>query len=438
MRVAQAVSWYLPESSGGCEIYLDGLARHLQAAGADVEVAVPMVGGYGRGQVRGVPVFRYPLPDAPTPAELGEDRPPRGHAAFRGWLAGGFQLYHQHGFRYGCGIQQLRAAWSLGLPTVLTLHMPEAFCPRKTMMWQGARACTRGITVAGCGACLGGRPAWLRAVRGLPPLAYLPARTLRPLSALGQRGAELASAVGLVKQIRRFRERFREMVRRVDRIVAVSRWQVAVLATNGVPPERVRLIRHGVDGVSGRSGPSGSEALRLLFLGRWDAVKGVQLVVEAFRRLPAGGPPVCLDIHAMASSNGDRENRDRLSAAIEADDRICVRPAVPHDHLGAVLAAHDVLLVPSQWLETGPLVVLEALAAGLPVLGSDLGGIAEWVEDGVNGRLLPHDDAGAWAAAIVELAADPERLRRLHRGIGSVPRMEAVARHMLDLYRELA
>ena len=58
----------------------------------------------------------------------------------------------------------------------------------------------------------------------------------------------------------------------------------------------------------------------------------------------------------------------------------------------AFLSRIDVLAVPSQWLETGPLVVLEAFAAGTPVIGSDLGGIRELVSDGRDGLLVPHDD----------------------------------------------
>jgi len=65
---------------------------------------------------------------------------------------------------------------------------------------------------------------------------------------------------------------------------------------------------------------------------------------------------------------------------------------------------HDALAVPSLWLETGPLVVLEAQAAGLFVIGSRLGGIAELVDDS-SGLLLQPGNVEVWAEAIGELAA---------------------------------
>ena len=68
------------------------------------------------------------------------------------------------------------------------------------------------------------------------------------------------------------------------------------------------------------------------------------------------------------------------------------------------LSVYDVVAVPSQGLETGPLVVLEAFAAGVPVLGSAIGGIADKVNDGVDGFLVrPFDSETEWASALEAL-----------------------------------
>ena len=98
----------------------------------------------------------------------------------------------------------------------------------------------------------------------------------------------------------------------------------------------------------------------------------------------------------------------------------------------ATISGLDVLAVPSLGLETGPLVVLEAFAAGVPVLGSNLGGIAELVRPNQGGRLLPAGDVDAWRRAILELA----RSRSRH-DLGDVPiprSMEHVADDMNALY----
>jgi glycosyltransferase involved in cell wall biosynthesis len=101
------------------------------------------------------------------------------------------------------------------------------------------------------------------------------------------------------------------------------------------------------------------------------------------------------------------------------------------------MRAHDVLAVPSLWLETGPLVAMEALALGVPVLGSRLGGIAELVEHGVTGWLEPPGDVARWSTRIAELARDPAAVAQAaeRARAARMPESGQVAEAMLALYR---
>jgi glycosyltransferase involved in cell wall biosynthesis len=78
-----------------------------------------------------------------------------------------------------------------------------------------------------------------------------------------------------------------------------------------------------------------------------------------------------------------------------------------------VLAALDVLVLPSIRSEATPQVIPQALAVGTPVVGTAVGGIPEFIRDGETGRLVPPGDAGALADAIADLLADPARARAL-------------------------
>jgi glycosyltransferase involved in cell wall biosynthesis len=224
-----------------------------------------------------------------------------------------------------------------------------------------------------------------------------------------------------------------------DRIVAVCQWLHDALGANGVPARKLVLNRQGV--AESRRGTSTTpgrppDLVRFGFLGRWDPVKGVHVLVEAFKRLPSD-LPVTLDICAAAQGSVGEKYRDRVQHSGLGDPRIRVLPPIPHREVGAFLSGLDVIAVPSQWLETGPLVVLEAFAAGTPVIGSDLGGIKELVSHGRDGLMLPHDDVSAWSAAMLRLATDRALLERLRRGIGPVRIMSDVGREMGALYREL-
>jgi len=141
--------------------------------------------------------------------------------------------------------------------------------------------------------------------------------------------------------------------------------------------------------------------------------------------------PLEVFVHAVANGEEERRLRDSLMAKTATDPRIKFLPPVPHQELPAVLADFDMLAVPSQWLETGPLVVLEALACGVPVLGSNLGGIAELVTSGVDGELVPFSDQEAWAEAI--RAAVAGKLACLKR-----PSLRRPVRTMADAARDMA
>jgi glycosyltransferase involved in cell wall biosynthesis len=81
--------------------------------------------------------------------------------------------------------------------------------------------------------------------------------------------------------------------------------------------------------------------------------------------------------------------------------------------------------------------VLEAFAAGIPVMGSNLGGIAELVEHGVNGLLVEPESQEAWGQAFQKLCEDRNILMRLRAGIRPPRSMSVVAEDMLVLYRTL-
>jgi glycosyltransferase involved in cell wall biosynthesis len=108
---------------------------------------------------------------------------------------------------------------------------------------------------------------------------------------------------------------------------------------------------------------------------------------------------------------------------------------VSHDAVADVLRGYDVLCCPAICFEGGPTVALEAQAVGTPVVGSRIGGLAEIVRDGVDGRLVPANDAHALAAALREAARDPEHTIDQWRANAPTPRtMAQVASDYLRLY----
>ncbi|HET9470325.1 MAG TPA: glycosyltransferase, partial [Usitatibacter sp.] len=219
--------------------------------------------------------------------------------------------------------------------------------------------------------------------------------------------------------------------------VAPSRWVRDLLVANGVAESRIAVCGQGIEHapIARRPPVARGHGLRIATLARLDAMKGVHLLIEALRARPA--LDVRLDVFVVAPRGAETAYGRRLRREASGDARVRLLPALAHDAVFQTLAGYDLVAVPSQVLETGPLVVLEAFAAGTPVIASNLGGIAERVSHGVNGLLVPPFDPGAWASAIERLTGDPALLARLRAGSPPVPSMDHVAGAMHSLYSTL-
>ena len=436
INVLQATAWFPPYYVGGTEVYVEGLVEELIAHNVYCKVLTPRHPEAPQSYVHGpTEVETWPVDASPATGELKRGSAPQGFSAFSALLLRQKRtIYHQHSWTRGCGPHHLRAARAMGFRTVLTVHVPGNLCLRGTMLHNGAEVCDGLLDGARCGAC------WLHS-RGMPKalargLASLPLSISRYSLGIDRRIATVISSRALAE--RKARELV-EMAINADRVVAVCQWLFDALVANGVPQEKLILSRQGVSNrfldtvrVAEVRRPRGGP-LRLLFLGRWDRVKGIDVVIRALQLMPDESN-VSLTIHAVPAPSGDTTYESFVLALAKEDPRITVEPPVTRDRLAATFASHDVLVVPSQWLETGPLVVLEAHAAGLFVLGSRLGGIAELVVEGAAGALVPPGDVTAWATAISRLIACRPRYP------SSLPRsrdMATVAQESTDLYRSL-
>jgi glycosyltransferase involved in cell wall biosynthesis len=140
-----------------------------------------------------------------------------------------------------------------------------------------------------------------------------------------------------------------------------------------------------------------------LYLGRLSEEKGVDTILRAWR--PG---------HRTLLVAGSGPEEDRLRAM--APPGVVFLGSVDGSAVPGLLRRARALLLPSIWYEGQPRVVLEAYAAGVPVVASDIGGLPELVEDGRSGFVVPPNEPEAWAAAMDKLLADQEAVRLGQRG----------------------
>jgi len=179
--------------------------------------------------------------------------------------------------------------------------------------------------------------------------------------------------------------------RRVEDFYALGRGSVRSIP-NYVPDPGPPVARPPQDG-----------PLRLVAVGRLDAVKGHDLLLRALVEVPGATLTVL-------GEGGQRAALERQVAALGLADRVRLPGWAPD--VTAELPAYDVLVHPSR-TEGWPLTVVEAMLAGLPVVATPVGSVAEAVDDGETGLIVPADDPVSLAVALRALRDNPGRRERL-------------------------
>jgi glycosyltransferase involved in cell wall biosynthesis len=239
----------------------------------------------------------------------------------------------------------------------------------------------------------------------------------------------------------------RLLLRRRDRAVGVGEAVRRALVVNeGLPAGRVGVIYNGIDlapyarsprdrGAARREMGVGPDDLVLLQVARLDYLKDHATAVRTLARVARGRPDARLVLVGEGPERGRIEEQARQSGVGGKVRLLGLRQDVAR-----LLAASDLFLLTS--ISEGiPLTLIEAMAAGVPVVSTRVGGVPEVIEDGVTGLLAPSGDHEALAGHVLRLAGDEALRRRLAasgreraRAVFAEERMQAA---YLRLYREM-
>jgi glycosyltransferase involved in cell wall biosynthesis len=353
-------------------------ARLLREAGHRVEVVDPAVEGWtGALRAAGGVVW--------DPGRTSEVR-----RLVRGLRP---DVVHVHNLFPALSPAVIRAAAEEGVPVVMTLHNFRLLCLPATFLRDG-RVCED---------CLGRRVPWPGLVHGC------------------YRGSRLASAPYLASLAL---HRSTRTFDRIRRFVAVSGFVRAKHAEAGIPVERIAVKPNFAWPVRRREGPG----TFFLYLGRLSAEKGVDTLLAAWR--PESGR-----LLVAGDGPGAARLRARAGAGVE------FLGMVPAERARELVADARAVLIPSRCYEAFPRVVVEAYAAGVPVVASRIGALPEVVEDGATGLLASPDDPATWTEALERLMDDELSLRLgegAYRAWAERYTPQANLRQLEAIYREAA
>jgi glycosyltransferase involved in cell wall biosynthesis len=421
VRVLLVVHDFLPANRAGAELYTYYLARELARSGVEVELFFSEGSPTRRVERRlydGLPctvVFKprgNPFDVLAGPDGFVDD-------AFRDCLDRVQpDIVHVNHLLF-LSLMLPAIAKSRGIPVVFTLHDYWLSCPRVTRLDHHERPCTS-MTPIKCTVCC--RELYSR---------FSPARRPGPVGA-ARLGARRAYTVGVefpaaYSAFRRRNRQIRALTKTVDFWIAPSRFLRDLMSEFGLPGERILHVPNGLPTthleITGR--PERGGRLHFGYLGTIHRHKGIHVLLEAFRGVDAAD----LTIWGGAPGYVEAEYRDVL-----AQSNVRFPGLIEDEQKASVFSSIDALVVPSIWFENAPLVILEALLSGVPVIASDIGGMKELIRDGETGFHFAAGSVRDLRRLLLSCIQDPSRLRRLKPSSLTVTSMEEHARTILSVY----
>jgi glycosyltransferase involved in cell wall biosynthesis len=208
-----------------------------------------------------------------------------------------------------------------------------------------------------------------------------------------------------------------------QRVFAISGF-VANQVRAVLPEARVEVIGGAVDKAVFRPTAEAGQPNRITFVGRLVEEKGIWTLVDALKRLSVSAEVDIVGEGPLLPMLRDAMEREAMST------RVNMLGYLPPERIREVLVRSGLLVTPSIWEEPLGLVVLEAMACGVPVVASSVGGIPEIVQHDVNGLLVKPGDPDALACAITRIIGDSRLRGRL--------RQHCLTRTGISTYHDLA
>ncbi len=350
-----------------------------------------------------------------------------------------------------------------GIPTVLHLHDGWWSCPSGGQRLHPEGSLCLPVRPERCATCFssyqhregplerGARALAGRLPSALPPntlhraFENLPGRSKGLLRRINERAARLrawqsqgsSETVGerLEPEIERRQKRINEIVKGVSLVISPTEFLADSLRDDGLVFPELTVESTGVPAAPSRKRQASGDRVRILFVGTWVTHKGPQVLARALAAMPEAlfenGAVEALAIGPAPFPAFQQE-------VIElAQGRLQLRAALPPHEVPSALADGDLLVVPSLWAENAPLIVLESLAAGTPVVASQLGGLPELLRKNGGGLLFEAGNHQALAAVLTELVESPNHLHDLTDNVRTPRALSDFAAAIEQHYEEI-
>jgi glycosyltransferase involved in cell wall biosynthesis len=423
LRIVHVISGYLPHETAGTQIHVRDLCRGLRDRGHEVEIFTRIAGHeheefeLTRSHWEGVRVTRltnnftdldrfellytHPTIDTRFGDFLDDVRP---------------DLVHIH--HLTClSTSMIEIARRRGLPVAMTFHDYWMVCLRGQRIRPEDLGICDTLDRPRCLACL--NRLWPHLLPRDGPRSLLERLLGRPSSH---------------KKLAAWEAHVRRMIGSCQAFIAPGRFHRDRFIDWGVDRDRFFLVPHGFAVAELKGEPRGRREMRHIgFIGSVIPSKGVHILCDAFNRL--GRRDLVLHIHGETPDfHGDTGYVDQLRRLVRPDLDVRFHGRYEHSDLRAILRSLDVLVVPSLWWEAFSLTLREGALAGLPVVASRLGGLADAIDDGL-AIGFRGGDAEDLTRVLSRLSSDPELRDAMSRKSSVVSDLDRSVVRMEQIYR---
>jgi glycosyltransferase involved in cell wall biosynthesis len=407
VKILIGVHQFFPEFYAGTERYALNIAKYLKKLGHSVKVFTYGLtdDGYSQGINKNILIKKYEYENIPVIAvkhkkpidyTFNLEEPNLFEEALYFMSREKFDIFHcAHPYRI---YASLKAASSLGIKTVLMLTDYWLICPLGIMLRADNTICSGPDYGRKC-------------------VKYC--FTAKSLTDMGKR----------IKHVEM-------LLNCVDVVLSPSKFLIKMFSINkAISSDRFKLSRHGFDySKKKRHNFNKKESpLTFGFIGTIQYHKGVHVLVEAFRKIKTDN----IKLKIWGGDFGDRLYFEKIKKMAAKDKRIEMLGQYDFNDIEDVLGDIDVIVVPSIWYENAPLTITTSHAYGIPVIASDVGGMAEMVEDGVNGLTFKVGDASDLAKKISMFIEDSSLINKFSQNIQYPIRLEEEVLNMQRLYEDL-
>lgn len=425
MRILFVIHDFLPRYIGGTEIYTFYLAKEFQNKGHEVRLFFrdykPDYVFERQGTYDGLPFISASYPSRTyfsyAPARYAKE-------IVRSFsnLLDKFQpdiIHIQH--LLGLTPDIVKIAKRRKIPIVFTLHDYWLICNQIRMFNKKKKICHRAkqFSCGFCNACDGFLPSYAIREKGRLMLGRLLKRPLKwsinlciLLISLGYHG------FGFRKLTSKY------IFNAVDFFISPSIFLRNMMIKHGLPERKILFSDNGIIKENAlSSGDNARHPLVFAYIGGVSDEKGVPVLIDAFNDID--------DAHLEIYGRGSKGYQNRIK-----NPKIKLNDAIFGQEKNMMFARIDVLVVPSIWFENSPLTIHEAFMFRKPVITSDIGGMAELVQDGVNGLHFKAGDAEDLRNKIRYLIAHPDQIRIMGARVPHVKSIQENAEELENIYRE--